>query len=81
MTKLNICTNYSVLCFLRIKFSATLVSFRTVVCRIGQFDAIPIAYAIMHDYGTLLDNYMKLKIIEYVGVSNNLCVLRNWKPR
>ena len=63
--------------FLGIKFRATLVSFRTVVCRIGQLNAIPIAYAIMHDYGTLLDNYMKLKIIEYVGVSNNLCVLRN----
>ena len=58
--------------FLRIKFSATLVSFRTVVCRIGQLDAIPIAYAIMHDYGTLLDYYVKFKIIDYIGFSYNL---------
>ena len=58
--------------FLRIKFSATLVSFRTVVSRIGQLDAIPIAYAIMHDYGTLLNSYVKFKIIDYIGFSYNL---------
>ena len=44
---------------IRKKLIATLVSFRTVVCLFRLLDAIPIAYAIMHDYIPRIKNFMK----------------------